>query len=183
MGNIGPHHVPGQTLGIDCDTNPFFQRVKQRLTRLSCPTQKQHYQHHFQNGHKPAQRRHTCNLRNKTRNTSLRSWNALNTVRGCNSHVPCRSSHLFHNADRSLVEPRTSSSTTIAPHRRGENYRAHLVHPLFISFHIHPESSPPTGRWQCISCALSFFVMGRDSLFGTLLAEVHTAIAMQNGYD
>jgi hypothetical protein len=75
----------------------------------------------------------------------------------------------------------TSSSTTIKPHQRGENYHAHLVHPLFISFHIHPESSPPTGRWRCISCALSFFVTGRDSLFGALLTEVHSAIAMQNG--
>ena len=61
MENVQPHHVPGQTLGFNYHSDPFIQRHKPELTRLSCTTQKQHHQYHIGDGRKSSQRWHRCN--------------------------------------------------------------------------------------------------------------------------
>ncbi len=61
MENVRPHHVPGQTLGFNYHSDPFIQRHKSELTRLSCTTQKQHHQHHIGDGCKSSQRWHRRN--------------------------------------------------------------------------------------------------------------------------
>ncbi len=63
---------------------------------------------------------------------------------------------------------------TIEPRRRESNYRAHLVHPPFHILSYSSGVASTNGEVAVhILCTL-IFVAGRDSLFGTLLAEVHS---------
>ncbi len=56
MENVRPHHVPGQTLCFNFHFDPFIQRHKSELTRLSCTTQQQNHQHHIGDGRKSSER-------------------------------------------------------------------------------------------------------------------------------
>jgi len=61
MENVRPHHVPSLTLGFNFHSDPFIQRHKSELTRLSCTTQRQHHKHHIGDGRKSSKRWHRRN--------------------------------------------------------------------------------------------------------------------------